>query len=712
MKRILGGLLSLLTACAMVLVAAAPASAEPVGVAAVGDPVLFVSPSDQSAGGHIILDAQFFDDWSSVVFAFDGSPLGTYFVFRDGYVSAGRGQSVSIPNDATLGSHSLTATGTVKGVTKVATQTINVGTTLTGLPAFTGPSSVAILAAGTCGGAPVYVPGGTIDHVAMIASPNASVAFSIAGRPGTIATVSADGEGNWNSSITLPADVTPGDHLLSAVINGFNTVTAPFTVSPVGTPAPFTGHDVVWHQNGAVTGDAQGFASVTTDATTFTVTPSAGFYVSGGSAFAPPNTRISYSNTHATTDPTFTGTLSGTTIVEATLCPVPAAGYAGLVPARLLETRSGLATVDGQFNGVGKVGAGQTLDLTVAGRGGVPASGVSAVVVNVTATNPSAASFITVFPSGQTRPAFASNLNVVAGQTIPNLVVARVGANGKISIYNNAGSTDVIVDVMGWFPTGYGYAGLVPARLLETRSGLATVDGQFNGVGKVGAGQTLDLTVAGRGGVPASGVSAVVVNVTATNPSAASFITVFPSGQTRPAFASNLNVVAGQTIPNLVVARVGANGKISIYNNAGSTDVIVDVMGWFPTGYGYAGLVPARLLETRSGLATVDGQFNGVGKVGAGQTLDLTVAGRGGVPASGVSAVVVNVTATNPSAASFITVFPSGQTRPAFASNLNVVAGQTIPNLVVARVGANGKISIYNNAGSTDVIVDVMGWYP
>jgi hypothetical protein len=63
-----------------------------------------------------------------------------------------------------------------------------------------------------------------------------------------------------------------------------------------------------------------------------------------------------------------------------------------------------------------------TVSLQVAGAGGVPAGGVSAVVLNVTVTAPSAASFVSVFPDGTARSS-ASNVNFAAGQTISDLVV-------------------------------------------------------------------------------------------------------------------------------------------------------------------------------------------------------------------------------------------------------------------------------------------------
>ena len=73
--------------------------------------------------------------------------------------------------------------------------------------------------------------------------------------------------------------------------------------------------------------------------------------------------------------------------------------------------------------------------------------------------------------------------------------------------------------------------------------------------------------------------------------------------------------------------------------------------------------------------------------------------GVGGVPASGVSAVVLNVTVTAPTAGELPDRVPNGTPRP-LASNLNFVAGQTVPNLVVAKVGADGKVAVYNDAGA------------
>jgi len=203
------------------------------------------------------------------------------------------------------------------------------------------------------------------------------------------------------------------------------------------------------------------------------------------------------------------------------------------------------------------------------------------VIMNVTVTNPTAPGYVTAWPTGQAQPT-ASNLNFAPAQTIANLVLAPLSGNGHVSLYNSAGSTQLIADVAAWMPAGADVHALVPARLLDTRPGTSTIDGQFVGGGALSPQGTLDLIVANRGGVPASGVAAVVLNVTAVAPSAAGFLTVWPSAYQRP-LASNLNFVPGDVRPNLVIAAVN-NGAVSLFNSAGGTHVVVDVVGWIAPG--------------------------------------------------------------------------------------------------------------------------------
>ena len=382
-------------------------------------------------------------------------------------------------------------------------------------------------------------------------------------------------------------------------------------------------------------------------------------------------------------------------------------------PVRILDTRHGASTKDGLFAGIGSLAPKSALDLTIAGRAGVPVSGVVAAMLNVTVTNPTAVGNVIVWPTGSALP-LASNLNFVQGQTIPNLVLAKLGVNGQVSLRDaSAGSIDLVADVAWYFTAASQLNAVNPARLLDTRPGFTTVDGSFAGGGAFAPHGQLDLDIAGRDGLPTSGVGAVVINVTATQPTAQGFITVWPSGQSRP-IASNLNFASAQTIPNLVISALGGTGgRVSIFNGSvGSTHLVADLMGWFPQGSALTPLTPARILDTRGGSTTVDSRFAGIGALNPKMTLDIAVAGRGGVPASGAGAVILNVTAVAPGAPGFVTVWPSGTARP-LASNLNLAPGQTIPNLVIATVGSNGKVSVFNgSAGSTDMVVDVCGWLP
>jgi murein DD-endopeptidase MepM/ murein hydrolase activator NlpD len=392
----------------------------------------------------------------------------------------------------------------------------------------------------------------------------------------------------------------------------------------------------------------------------------------------------------------------GATISGASNAVMPS-GWMGffrpLTPARLLDTRTG--------NGApaARVAGGQTIDVQVVGRGGVPASGVAAVVLNATVTNPSQGSYLTVYPTGIARPT-TSNMNFVAGQTLANLAVIGVGSGGRVSVFNAAGAADVIFDVAGWVAadgTVTGTAGIfrptTSARILDTRSG----------IGAIGPGQSLNLQVAGQGGVPATGVSAVVMNVTATNTAAAGWLSAFPSGVSTPP-TSNLNFVGGQTIANRAIVPLGTGGKITLYNGGGRADVVVDVTGWFGDGTDttltageYTGTAPTRILDTR----------NAGGPVGVGPTV-VTVAGLAGIPLMGAPvqprAVLLNLTVTNPSAGSYLTVYPTGAGQPP-TSDLNVTPGVTVTNLVIAALGADGKVVVFNAAGTADLIIDVEGWY-
>ena len=152
----------------------------------------------------------------------------------------------------------------------------------------------------------------------------------------------------------------------------------------------------------------------------------------------------------------------------------------------------------------------------------------------------------------------------------------------------------------------------------------------------------------------------------------------------------------------MVIASVGAGNTVTFYNAAGTVDILADLAGYYAPGVGagYAAVTPIRVMDTRIGLGVLKA------KVGPGAQSTLTMSG---LPV-GTTSVALNVTATNATAASFLSVYPAGQTRPT-VSSLNFTQGQTIPNLVIVRVGVGNTVTFYNAAGTVDILADLAGYY-
>lgn len=252
------------------------------------------------------------------------------------------------------------------------------------------------------------------------------------------------------------------------------------------------------------------------------------------------------------------------------------AGYRPLEPRRLLDTRTGVGAP------TAKVGPAGSLRLQVTGApgSGLAPLGTTAVALNVTATNPTATSYVSVYPSGFVNGPTVSHLNVTPGQTAPNLVLSKVAEDGSVTLYNNAGTVDLVADLQGSYgpwPDASRYRPLDPQRLLDTRSG------QGAPTAKVPAGGTIRLKVTGPegSGLAPVGTTAVSMNVTATNPTTVTYVAAFPSDYPDGRLTSNLNVAAGMTRPNSVVSKVAPDGTVTLYNHAGTVDLIADLGGAF-----------------------------------------------------------------------------------------------------------------------------------
>lgn len=361
-----------------------------------------------------------------------------------------------------------------------------------------------------------------------------------------------------------------------------------------------------------------------------------------------------------------------------------------VTPTRLLDTRTGQGTATGM---PAAVAANTTIVVDSTTSGVVPPVGVTALALNVTATEPQTAGYLTVYPCGQAPPN-ASNLNFAAGQTVPNLVVVDlVGwpATGTVCIFSSS-TTQILADVTGVYmangllPGGSRLNSLPsPQRVLDTR---ATT--------KVAAGTVRRVPMTGVAGIPATGVSAVSMNITAVNGAAAGFLTAFPCDQPQPN-ASNVNFIADRPVPNAAIVGLSADGALCVFASQ-TVDVLIDVSGYLAaTGLLYYPTAPTRLWDNRT--QAFSGEIT-PRKLPAAQYFRYNY-GRPNV------LLLLNITAVDEEASGFITVYPCDQGLPN-ASNLNFQPNEAIANTVTVKTDNSGLFCVYTTA-RLNFIIDING---
>ena len=339
---------------------------------------------------------------------------------------------------------------------------------------------------------------------------------------------------------------------------------------------------------------------------------------------------------------------------------------------------------------------GSTTVVGVGGKGGVPSSGATSAKLEITVTNPSTAGSITVYPGSESKPNTTA-LNFAAGQTQTDMVDVQLGSG--VELYNGAGgSLNVTVDTVGYYSSGGSeYNPLSQARILNSTS--------------VASKTTKEINVGGNGGVPSSGASSVVLEVTESGSAAAGSAVVYPNGGTRPADA-DLSFAKGQTVTDQAIGKLGTG--LLVYNNSsGAVNFTVDVIGYYSSsGSKFHSLNPTRILDTRS-------DIGGNGDQGIpSQAAAVTKAwNANGVPRD-ATAVVVDVTALSPQDAGTLTAYadcdgsPFGQSLAFAAGSGQKATDQVVIPLYDSPQQPSGDIDIYNDSGGTVQIVgDIEGYY-
>ena len=423
-------------------------------------------------------------------------------------------------------------------------------------------------------------------------------------------------------------------------------------------------------------------------------------------------------------------------VAAADECLCAGGEYHPLTPVRIYDSRPPGINDVAPFGAKPMGPTDPTFDIQLLGLGGVPSSAtdVLAVAVSITIDGPASAGWLAAYPTGSSGT--SSLLNFSARQTVPNLAIVRGGAGGKLTIKINGagnGTANVLVDVLGWFSSSTYNAGTTdntsdergarmvvvnPGRILDTRVGTPTPLGP-------GAQRTVQFRGANVAGVNVPNDSSVVgalINVTAVAPTAGTFVSVVPNMPVGAPSTSNLNVAAGRIQANLVLVPVGADGAIHLYNSAGNTNVLVDVLAYLQTGAPEstrAGRVvpltaPYRALDTR--LAS----FGGV-PLGPGQAEDWSFAAFagsvniGGQAVGNQSALLGNLTNASLSRQyptvsvepGYLSVYPADSATVPGISNLNNYEFGPVPNMALVKYGANQTVRVFNARGYAHYILDV-----
>ena len=349
-------------------------------------------------------------------------------------------------------------------------------------------------------------------------------------------------------------------------------------------------------------------------------------------------------------------------------------------PVRVYDTRSTY-----NYNGKGQTMSSGSVN-TISFVGFVPSNAV-AVAINVTVTNTTSSSYLTLYPTGEPRSP-TSSLNWTTGQTIANMSEVRLGDNQSINVFNFSGSADLVVDLQGYYSTSStsSYVPIAPVRIFDSRNSSPI---------------TKSAVVSLPSGLPPN-LTDAVIQVTGIQPSLPTFLTIYPDSTTQPS-TSNLNLSAGQILGNLAIIPI-VDGKIDISNYQGTINVAMDLMGYYETGASNPNLfhpmASIRVLDTRPNSPAF----------GTGQTLapNRSISVVVGTPSNTV-AVTGNLTSVTASGPGFLNI---GSTQNTSTSNNNFVNINPVANFSCPQVSSNGLIYVNNGPIATvNAIFDITGWF-
>ncbi|WP_332644182.1 hypothetical protein [Aeromicrobium sp.] len=393
--------------------------------------------------------------------------------------------------------------------------------------------------------------------------------------------------------------------------------------------------------------------------------------------------------------------LAATTATKAVAVGEDSGGvFVPVTPTRIADTMAGTNT------SATPISSGGVRSINVLGVGGVPSTGVGAVVLDVAGSS-NAGAAVYAYPDGTTRGGSFLKIDANDGWD-SNTVIVKPGSNGKVAFYNSYGSTELNVDVQGYFTnvSGEGSPGgfvpITPSRILSSYAGIGVPLAKFKG------GTTTQFQVGGVGDIPAD-ATAVFGNVRVFDSNYSGAAKILASNATVNSSYS-INFVTNEFNDTGLSMKLGTDGKIKIVLNGSISDtahLIIDVQGYFTpdpeSGGSFTPLTQDRIFDSRS---TVPIPANG--------SVEVPVAGHGGVPNDdNVGSVVVSVLALNWHATGSVRIYNADQAPPA-STNLAFTApyDRDVISTSVVELSDEGSVIVQNlSGGSVDVILDGQGWF-
>jgi hypothetical protein len=370
--------------------------------------------------------------------------------------------------------------------------------------------------------------------------------------------------------------------------------------------------------------------------------------------------------------------------------------FTPIVSCRVVDTRNASGPLGGPV-----MSSNSTRDFAIlAGPCGIPST-ARAYSLNVTAMPRGALGYISLWPTGNTRP-IVSTLNSYDGRVKANAALLPAGTGASITVYTTD-TTDLLVDINGYFTAPDDLAGsafypITPCRILDTRD----PQGTFGGPALV-AGGTRSLPISSSACGIASNAAAYALNVTVVPHGPLSFLTVWPTGATMPA-TSILTAPTGTVTANAAIVKAGAGGSVNLYS-AEAADLVIDINGYFgpasSTGLSFYATTPCRLLDTRSATGPLGGPtLSGM------RDFPLGTSACGIPPFA--SAYSLNTTVVPQRTLGWLKLWPTGATIP-LVSTLNSLDGSLVANAAIVPV-SNGWLSAWAS-DATEFILDVNGYF-